>query len=150
PAALAGGAGDPVPADEAGDLESALVVPAGDAALQYRTDVVDLQVHPVEPFDQPVPGLRDLLHAPGPVVLRAAQLDGLGLAGLAQSETGVLAHGLVQAVAGDLAGVLLDDQGLVDEGGQHVEGLCRRYLPAGADPLDVVEGEPAGEHTQSP
>ena len=70
------------------------------ASPKDRADVVDLQVDPFEPLDQPVPG--PLLRSPTPrdVVLDASQLDDVLLTCLPQLEGGELAHRLVQPIAG--------------------------------------------------
>ena len=121
-------------------------VAAGQAAAQHRADVVDLQVRPGEPVEQPVAAFQGRLGAAGPVVARAAQLGGLFLARLGQLEPGELAHRLVQPVAGQAPGLLLGHQRLADQRGQHVQGPGGRRVTGRAHRFHVVQGEPAGEH----
>jgi hypothetical protein len=110
------------------------------------------RVHPVQPLHELVAGFLRSPRAFAPVVVGAAQLDGILLAGRLDLQAGVLAHRLVQAVARDVVGVLLhlQHQGLVHQRGQHVQCPGRRRVVGRADPFDVLEGEPAREHPQPP
>ena len=62
-----------------------------DASLKDGPDVVDLQVHPVEPFDEPVAGLGRGSLASAVVVLGAAEFDGAVLTGRAELDEHVQA-----------------------------------------------------------
>jgi hypothetical protein len=86
------------------------------ASPEHRSDVVDLQLHPFEPPGKLVPG-RPLSSSltPGHVVVGAAALDGVLLARLPELQAGVLAHRLVQPIAGAALGVLAHDQGPIDK-----------------------------------
>src|SRR5215210_2849644 len=55
--ALRGPTSDPEVAERGRDIQPTSEVTAGDAALKYRPDVVDLQVGPRQPFEKAVPSL---------------------------------------------------------------------------------------------
>ena len=83
------------------------------------------------------------------VVLDEDVVEPLHLARLLQLEARVLAHRLVQAVAGDAERVLSHDQRLVDQRGQQVQRLRTGPPVDREDSLDVVDREPAGEDAQA-
>jgi hypothetical protein len=86
------------------------------ASPKHRSDVVDLQLHPFEPPRKLIPDwLLCSSLTPGDVEVGASQFDNVLLAGLPELEAGVLAHRLVQPIAGAALGVLSHDQGLVDK-----------------------------------
>ena len=147
--ALGGPARRPVVADRAGELESASPVGCREALLQDRSNVVDLQLDPLEPLLRSMPRVVLSLEAPHRVVGDIALVEQVLLGGLPQLEARVLAHGFMQSIAGDSADVVLDHQGLVDQRSQDVQRLVGRSLAGHADRLSVVHGETAGEHAQA-
>ena len=147
--ALGGAAGDPVVADRGGELEPASPVGRRQALLQDRSDVVDLQLDPLEPLQRPVPRVGLRFETPRPVVLDVPLVEEVLLGGVPQLQAGVLAHGFVQPIARDPADVLLHHQRLVHQRRQHVQRLAGRSLPGRTDRLGIVNGEPAGEHAQA-
>ena len=106
---------DPVPADVDGETGAPLGIPAQRASPEDPADVVDLDVHPAEPCDEPEPGLRRVPSTLRDIVVDAAELDGLLLARLSRLEAGELAHRLVQSIARDALDVVLQHQRLVDQ-----------------------------------
>ena len=82
---------------------------------EHGPDVVDLDVHPIEPFGKTVSVFPKRSLAPRPVVLGAPLSDDLHFTGLLQLEYGVLAHRFVQPIEGRAFGLLLDDQRFVHE-----------------------------------
>ena len=115
PHAFRGRTRDPVPADVDGEIGPARDVPAQRASPEDPADVVDLDVHPSEPRDEPEPGLRRVPSTLRDVVVDAAELDGFLLARLSRPEAGELAHRLVQSIARDALDVVLQHQRLVDQ-----------------------------------
>src|SRR2546423_2176850 len=70
--AFGGGSRDPVPTDSYDQIDTAWDVPLGDAPPEDESDVVNFDVHPLEPLDKPVAGYGHPSLAPRPVVLGAS------------------------------------------------------------------------------
>ena len=85
------------------------------ASVENGSDVVDLEVHPFEPLDEPMAPLRHGSLIPRYVVFGTTKFDHILLASLSQLEGGILAHGLVQAITSEVVCILLHDQGSVDQ-----------------------------------
>src|SRR5262249_39523397 len=121
---------------------------ARQAPAQDGADVVDLDIHRLQPWYEPVPHVVGGSPAGGDVVVRAALVEEVHFVGVAQLETGVLPHRLVQPVPGQPGQVLLHHERLVDQGRQQVQRVGGHPGVNGADAADVVEVEAAGEHRQ--
>src|SRR2546421_3217427 len=92
------GPGDPVPGNGGGEIYSAQRVAPSQASPKHGSNVVTLQIHPVEPLGKSVPGLPNPLLAPRPVIFGTSILDHLLLGGLSQFEARKFAHRLVQPI----------------------------------------------------
>ena len=86
-----------------------------EAAPEDFADVVDLQVHPFEPFRKPIPRFRRRCKTPGDVVFGATEFGNFFLTGLTQPEASILAHCFVQSIPRAALDVLLYDQRFVHE-----------------------------------
>ena len=112
---------DPVPTNRGGEVDSAERVTPSQASPKHRPNVVDLEVHPVEPLGKPVTTLSDGLLAPRPVIRGGSIFNHFLLASLAQFEARKFAHRLVQPIASHATNVLFDEEGLVDQRRQQVQ-----------------------------
>src|SRR5207245_7476778 len=106
PHTFSGGARDPVPTHRCDEICSMRKVPAVHASAKYPPDVVDLELHPFQPLDEPVARLGCRLHTPRPVVINASVIDGFLFGGLSQLKPRILAHRFVEAAASEALDVL--------------------------------------------
>ena len=79
-------------------------------------DVVDLELHPLEPLSKLMASLVLRSLTPRAVILPTALPRDFHLAGLTQLEAGILAHRLVHPITSESRGVLPVYQGFVDQG----------------------------------
>ncbi len=128
----------------AGQLDGGLCLARGEEAFERSTDVVMLELHPVEPLagNRYVPRQRFCL---GDEVLRMSHSELVGLVRLLESLCGELADRLEHPVARTGLGFALANQALVEERLQGVgvgsRDLLSRFVRAAAD----EDGEPREE-----
>src|SRR5436309_14333447 len=98
--ALSGRPCDPVPTNGRSEADAALGVLLSKAVAEHAPDVVDLDVHPIEPFGKTVSIFPKRSLAPRRVLRGAPRSGGLRCKGLSQLEYGVLAQCFVHPIAG--------------------------------------------------
>ena len=73
---------DPVPTQRADEIGCTREVALNNGSSQDRPDVVDLEVHPSEPLNKPIPSVGRRSLTSRSVVFRATQVDDFLLASL--------------------------------------------------------------------